>query len=85
MSNAIEAMHEVYEYLNSGDFAMAQCAVMARESEAITLPSSVFEKVLRLSIANDQLLPLYASWCERAFGRRSYASIVHSVARDLSL
>jgi len=77
---AIEAMHEVYEYLNSGDFAMAQCAVMAHEQETSTLPSSVFERVLRLSIANDQLLPLYATWCKRAFGRAGYASIVRSVA-----
>lgn len=78
--NAIEAMCEVFGYLETGDFACAQCAVMAIEQEHSVLPSSVFEKVLRAAIAADELLPQYAEWCRNAYGRRAYAEIVAQIA-----
>jgi len=83
--NAMDAMMEVYAYLNDGDFALAQCAVMAIEQEhGATLPSSVFEKVLRLAIANGELTFAYEQWCKRAYGKRAYAEIVSAIAGDNS-
>ena len=74
--STLEAMSEVMSYLNAGDYAMAQCAVMSFERNGSCLPSSMFERVLRASISADQLLPLYADWCKRAYGVKNSNSIL---------
>jgi hypothetical protein len=75
--NAIEAMSEVYGALDTDDYAWAQCAAMELSD---VLPSSVFEKVLLASVKADQLLPQYAEFCRRAYGRVVYAEIVAAIA-----
>lgn len=75
--NAIEAMAEVYGALDTADYAWAQCTAMELWS---VLPSSVYEKVLLASVRADALLPQYADFCRRAYGRVVYAEIVAAIA-----
>lgn len=79
MMNALEAMNEVYGHLNEGDVASAQRAVCTIESNACVLPSSIFERVLRAAVEADSLLPFYREFCERAYGRATFASMLASM------
>jgi len=79
MANVVEAMGEVFGYLNAGDVAGAQAAVCAIESEVSTLPSSIFERVLRDSVKAGCVLPFFADFCERAYGRKTYADMLASM------
>jgi len=72
---AIEAMNEVNGYLNAGNIAGAQAAVVAIEAEQTVLPSSVFERVLRKAVESGELLPFYADFCKSAYGRDVYEVI----------
>jgi hypothetical protein len=76
MASAVEAMGEVYGYLNDGNVAGAQAAVCAIESESSALPSCVFERVLRDAVKAGCLLPFYADFCERAYGRKAFAGML---------
>jgi hypothetical protein len=76
MDNAIAAMNSVLEHLAAGDVIGAQGIVMVVESIKATLPSSMFEKVLKAAIAADCLTTEYRTWCERAYGRKVFAAMV---------
>lgn len=73
---ALEAMNEVYGFLNEGNVAGAQAAVVTIESEGSVLPSSVFERVLRAARDSYTLLPFYAQFCRSAFGEGVYDRIL---------
>ena len=73
---ALEAMNEVNGFLNDGNIAGAQAAVVAIEAEQTVLPSSVFERVLRKAVESGELLPFYADFCKRAYNEEVFVSIV---------
>lgn len=76
---AIEAMREVYGFLNDGNVVGAQAAVVAIENEGNVLPSCVFERVLKRALATGLLAPFYANFCKRAYGEDAYSEIVAAV------
>jgi hypothetical protein len=84
MANAVEAMGEVMGYLNEGNVAGAQAAVCAIEADSCTLPSCIFERVLRASVEAGCLLPFYAEFCERSYGRKAYAAMLASMTSKVA-
>jgi hypothetical protein len=75
---AVEAMREVYGFLNDSNVAGAQAAVVAIENEGSVLPSSVFERVLEQAVEAGKLASFYANFCKRAYGEGVYNGIVDS-------
>jgi len=73
---ALEAMDEVNGYLDDGNIAGAQAAVVAIEQEQTVLPSSVFGRVLREALKTDSILPFYSEFCKRVFSADAYNDIV---------
>lgn len=72
----MKAMNEVMGLVRDGEIVVAQALVLATEAEGSTLPSSVFEVVLKAAVKADQLLPDYAQFCQRAYGKAVYAKLV---------
>lgn len=77
--NVVTAMNKVYALLNANDLAGAQDAVMTIEDTHCVLPSSVFEQVLRSAAKAGKLEPSYATWCARAYGRKSFAALMAEI------
>lgn len=78
----IEAMDKVNGLLADEQIKRAQEAVIEIEKSCCTLPSSVFERVLRVSIAHGALTQEYEGWCRRSFGRKQYEHLVRGLARE---
>lgn len=72
---AIEAMARVFAHLDDGDAVAAQRAVLGIEARGSVLPSSMFERVLRAAIEQDDLTPEYAHFCRAAYGAKVYVDL----------
>lgn len=83
--SVLDAMNRVQSLLNAGELEDAQLAVYEIESRESVLPSSMFESVLRAAVKADRLLPRYEQFCNGAYGRRQYASMVEHIKGTLAL
>lgn len=78
---AIEAMNCVTEHLTAGDYVGAQHIVMTIEKTQSILPSSTFERVLRVAVKADCLTNDYRAWCQAKYGNNVFLNMLASCSR----
>ena len=80
--NSLQAMDEISTLLKNQDVVRAQERVLEIEAQGSTLPSSIFELVLKAAVTAQMITRPYAQFCVNSYGRAEYVRMVLEIAPE---